>query len=252
MPYVMNRGVRINYEVEGEGPALLLLHGTTQSIEDWREAGYTAALKNLRRLVIPDLRGHGQSDKPHNAADYDWQLLVEDSTSVLDDQGISSADVFGYSAGSYIAMGMAMSVPERLNSLVLGGGSNAWGGLPDAFRLLLEQGMEVFVKASFESGGPMPPSQRARQLTNDPAALMASLSGPRCTPSGEQLASFSKPTFIYAGEADPRCIEGSKEMASQLPHATFVMLPGINHVEGFWRSDLVLPHLIPFLTKVGT
>jgi hypothetical protein len=47
MPYALNQGVRINYEVEGDGPALLLLHGTTHRIENWREAGYVDALKRL-------------------------------------------------------------------------------------------------------------------------------------------------------------------------------------------------------------
>src|SRR5688572_19971027 len=100
MPYALNQGVRINYEVEGDGPALLLLHGTTHCMEDWREAGYVDALKGYRQLVILDLRGHGKSDKPHDAAAYDWPVVVNDATSVLDDRGISSADVFGYSGGS--------------------------------------------------------------------------------------------------------------------------------------------------------
>lgn len=250
MPYAMNRGVRINYEVEGDGSPLLLLHGTTQSIADWREAGYADALRDHRQLVSLDLRGHGQSEKPHDHAAYDWPLLVEDATCVLDDRGISSADVFGYSAGSFIALGMAMSAPERVHSLIIGGASNKWAGLSEGGRKLLEQGMESFVRVSFEANGPLPADQRQRQLANDPDALIASLSGPRCTPTREQLGSFDKPTFIYAGEDDPR-LEDSKEMASQLPRATLVTLPDINHVQGFWRSDLILPYLIPFLVEVS-
>ena len=250
MPYAMNRGVRINYEVEGDGPTLLLLHGSTQSIADWREAGYADALQDASAARSSDLRGHGQSDKPHDPAAYDWPLLVEDATCVLDDRGISSADVFGYSAGSFIALGMAMSARERLRSLIIGGASNKWGGLSESGRKLLEQGMESYVRASFEANGPLPADRRQRQLANDPTALIASLSGRRCTPTREQLGSFDKPTFIYVGEADPRLAD-SKEMASQLPSATLVTLPGTNHSDGFWRSDLILPHLIPFLVEVS-
>ena len=175
---------------------------------------------------------------------------MADATCVLDDLGISSADVFGYSAGSYVALGMAMSTAERVHSLIIGGASNKWSGLSEGGRRLLEQGMESFVRASFESNGPLPAGQRHRQLANDPTALIASLSGLRCTPTREQLESFDKPTFIYVGEADPR-LESPREMAAQLPNARLVTLPGINHVEGFSRSDLILPHLISFLVEVS-
>jgi pimeloyl-ACP methyl ester carboxylesterase len=64
MPYANNNGVKIYYEVEGQGPPLLMLHGFAGSLEDWREAGYVAAFKNDYQLILVDLIGHGKSDKP--------------------------------------------------------------------------------------------------------------------------------------------------------------------------------------------
>ena len=74
MPYACNGSVRIHYQVEGRGPALVLQHGFTESLVDWYEAGYVDALKPDYRLVLIDARGHGASDKPH---DPDAYLLGE-------------------------------------------------------------------------------------------------------------------------------------------------------------------------------
>ena len=248
MPHANNRGVRIYYEVEGEGPPVLLLHGTTGSLEDWREAGYTGALRD-RQLVLVDLRGHGRSDKPHEPSAYDWPDLVNDANCVLDELAISRADVFGYSAGSYIAIAMAMIAPQHVRSLIVGGASNKWAGLSDRGRQLLSQGIEAFVDATFESTGPLPADLRQRLLANDPTALIASLSANRCTPSREELEAFDKPAFVYVGDADPRLAD-SREMSSQLPNATLVTLPGLNHLQAFWQSDLVLPRLSKFLASL--
>ena len=65
MPYDVNNDVRIYYETEGNGPPLLFTHGLTSSHQMWREYGYVDQLKDDFTTIIYDLRGHGQSDKPH-------------------------------------------------------------------------------------------------------------------------------------------------------------------------------------------
>jgi pimeloyl-ACP methyl ester carboxylesterase len=64
MPYVIHQGVQIHYQVEGEGPPLVLQHGFTQSLKSWHMAGYVNALQSHYRLILIDARGHGASDKP--------------------------------------------------------------------------------------------------------------------------------------------------------------------------------------------
>jgi pimeloyl-ACP methyl ester carboxylesterase len=70
MPYATNHGVRIHYEVEGEGPALVLQHGGIDCVETWYELGYVDALKAAYQLILIDARGHGASEKPHEASAY--------------------------------------------------------------------------------------------------------------------------------------------------------------------------------------
>ena len=70
MPYANNAGVRVYYDVEGSGPALLLAHGLGSSGEDWRELGYVAQLRDSCQVIMVDGRGHGSSDKPHDCLLY--------------------------------------------------------------------------------------------------------------------------------------------------------------------------------------
>jgi len=62
MPYALNGTAHIYYEVEGEGPPLILQHGFTQSMQNWREFGWLAALRQDYRLILIDGRGHGESE----------------------------------------------------------------------------------------------------------------------------------------------------------------------------------------------
>ena len=66
----INEGVRIHYELEGDGPALVLHHGFSGSLRHWYMNGYVEALRRTYRLILVDARGHGESDKPHDPASY--------------------------------------------------------------------------------------------------------------------------------------------------------------------------------------
>jgi hypothetical protein len=85
MPYSVNQGVRIHYQIEGDGQPLVLQHGFTDSLEAWYELGYVEGLKTDYRLILIDARGHGASDKPHQPDAYERDRNVADITTVLDD-----------------------------------------------------------------------------------------------------------------------------------------------------------------------
>ena len=78
MPEIRNDGVRISYDVAGEGRPLVLLHGWCCDRSWWTEPGYVEELRRDHLLVVVDLRGHGTSDKPHEAAAYTANALTGD------------------------------------------------------------------------------------------------------------------------------------------------------------------------------
>ena len=102
MPFANNNGVKIYYEVEGQGPPLVLAHGISMGLNNWRRNGYTDALKKDFQLVLYDARGHGRSDKPHEPAAYGLLNMAEDVVAVLDDLGIGQAHYFGFSMGAKV------------------------------------------------------------------------------------------------------------------------------------------------------
>ncbi len=119
MPFVDNNDVKIRYEVDGEGPPLVLMHGTTSRAEVWRRSGVVDALKSSYRLILIDARGHGESDKPDLPSAYLPEPKANDVTAVLDQLDIGSAHFLGYSMGGRLGFDLCLIAPERLRSDVV-------------------------------------------------------------------------------------------------------------------------------------
>ena len=254
MPYVDSNGVRIHYHAEGQGPPLILQHGFSGSLHGWYDSGYVDTLKRDHTLGLTDCRGHGKSDKPHDARDYDMKLKVGDVAAVLDDIGADRAHYMGYSLGGRTGFGVARYAPERFHSIIIGGmhpyGSVGRQGSVNSRIESLKRGMEAQVADAEAAGGPMDPERRARMLANDPEALIASSIELRDFQGIEEvLPEMTMPCLLYVGEAD-FLYEGARRCVEQLPVATFVSFPGLDHGQTSRSSDLVLPHVVKFLERV--
>jgi len=254
MPYVNNQGVRIHYEVEGNGPPLLLLHGGLSNLTVWYDLGYVESLKNDYRLILSDLRGYGASDKPHDPEAYELKSLVDDIVVVLDDLNISKTHFFGSSLSGRIGFGAAKYAPERFYSFIIGG---AHPYLLDQNELdadlkLFKKGMNALIAAMEQAlGSKMTPERKARIAANDLEAIIALFSASHWRLSLEDvLPTMTMPCLIFAGEADP-LYSGARECAKNMPNATFVSLPGLGHLEVLSQRQLLLPHITKFLAKVS-
>jgi len=115
MPYFTSRNVRCYYQTCGQGEPLVLLHGLGSNSGDWENQ--LPALSRHFRVIAPDLRGFGRSDKP--AAGYQIADYVSDLSTLLDHLSIPSAHVFGYSMGGAIAFQFAADMPQKVRSLVV-------------------------------------------------------------------------------------------------------------------------------------
>jgi len=257
MPYADNQGFHIHYEVEGEGPSLVVHHGFGAWLETWYDLGYVDALKDNYRLVLLDARGHGTSDKPHDREAYTLALRVADVVAVLDDLDLSQAHYLGYSMGGYIGWGIAKYASERFLSLIIGGSGpleETWDETesgPGPMQKLLRQGLDTWVTSLEEAFGRWWQSKwRARLLANDIEALLAMASRREGVGYHDVLSTMTVPCLIFVGEKDddyPR----AQQAGQILPNATFVCLAGLDHIEACCRTDLVLPHVRRFLAEVS-
>ncbi len=251
MPCVNNQGVRIHYEVEGKGPPLVLLHGLGGNLKMWYDSGYEKLGKD-HQLILMDVRGHGASDKPHDPESYKLELLVSDVVAVLDDLSINKAHFFGYSMGGWIGFGIAKYAPERFMSLIIGGKSpyEADPDKPNYFLQVYRKGMDATLAMVEKMFGPrLTPELEAQFRAADLEALIALVSSRDWRLGFEDvLPTMTMPCLLFAGEADSSR-SGMRRCVENMPNATFVSLPGLDHVETLYRSDLVLPHIIEFLAN---
>jgi pimeloyl-ACP methyl ester carboxylesterase len=111
------RGGRIRYFVAGDGPPLVLVHGLGGSATNWSELAPLLAAKH--RLLIPDLPGHGGSDRL--AAVSGLQPYADRVAAVMEGEGIASAPVIGHSLGGLVVLRLALRRPEAVSAIVLAG-----------------------------------------------------------------------------------------------------------------------------------
>jgi len=257
MPFVTSGGVRIRYEVEGNGPPLLLHIGFIGAIEDWYDAGYVAALRDAYQLIIIDPRGQGQSDKPKDAEAYSRSERIGDVCAVLDAVGVAQAHYWGYSMGGQIGFGLGVFASDRVSSLILGGANpypyssrRATVEEHPMFQAL-QRGMAGIV-ASSEQGDPevwARGEKRSRWLAADTVALSAAFRATFANPGlTDEVCSVQTPTLIYCGGSDdPEQIELT---ARSMPNASYVELEGLDHGAAFNRIEQILPSVTEFLAQV--
>ncbi|GAA1360730.1 alpha/beta hydrolase [Arthrobacter rhombi] len=243
-------GTTISYDVTGEGPAVVLLHGSALSRAIWRGLGYVKALEGFTVVRI-DLRGHGRSGKPHDPHAYAMDLLVADVLAVLDAEKLASAAVVGYSFGSRVGFSLAARAPGRVEKLVTLGGTYRpqagevakvfFDGYLDALRT---GGMQAFV-----DGQTLDPQTKAAFMANESEALVAYFERTEIEPGLDEsvLPDLDLPVLLMAGTRDTERYLDSRRAAELLPDARFVPLQGRTHGSTLFPADEVLAGMLPFL-----
>ncbi|MES2104671.1 MAG: alpha/beta hydrolase [Pseudomonadota bacterium] len=244
MPYADNRGTRIYYEVHGAGEPLVLLHGFASSGRQWQMAGYVDGLKEAYRLILVDARGHGRSDKPHEAAAYALENRLDDIRAVLAELQLSRAHFLAYSMGGWLAFGMAVHDPHLVASLMIGGAhpyadslamfAGVGGAGPDAFIAALES----FI------GETLSREARLFILQNDLAALAAAANDRNGYAA--QLARIAAPLMLFVGDRDQR-LPLVQKADRELGAGKLLILPGANHASALFAAHILLPEIRNFL-----
>src|SRR6476646_7607344 len=142
-----SNGVKIRYVTVGKGEPVVLLHGWMGDSSMWGRLDTNPAAKEYQ-LIAVDLRGHGKSDKPHEADKYGPEMAA-DVVRLLDHLKLPKAHLVGYSMGAIVAGKVAATHPDRVLSVVYGGQAPILTGKvkTDAREI------EVFAKAVEEGKG---------------------------------------------------------------------------------------------------
>jgi pimeloyl-ACP methyl ester carboxylesterase len=213
----------------GEGRPMVLVHGfTSNRAENWRRLGWYGALERRRtRIVALDCRGHGESAKPHDPAAYSRAAMTGDILALMDHLEIPRAHILGFSMGSRLALGAALTAPERFATLTLGGvGEKLFE--PRLPGNPMAEAMEAGDVESIKE--PMLKSFRqfADDQKEDRLALAALTRAADAPITREMLGTLPVPVLVVAGARDE--LAGDPEpLAKAFPDGRAVRVPGVDH-----------------------
>lgn len=228
-------GVRIAWREVGEGRPVVLIHGYfSDAHTNWIRYGHAKAIAAEGfRVIMPDLRGHGESDRPHDPAAYPPDALTRDGHALVEHLGLIDYDLGGYSLGARTASRM-MATGAKPRRVVFAGmgleGLTHTDRRADHFRRILTglgthpRGSAKWMAEAF-----------LKTTKGDPEALLGVIGTWTDTPL-ETIRGFGLPALVVAGEEDHD--NGSAEaLAETLPDARFVAVPG-GHMSSVTKPEL--------------
>jgi pimeloyl-ACP methyl ester carboxylesterase len=230
-------GVELVWHELGEGRPVLLLHGLFSDADtNWIRFGHAAAIAARGfRVIMPDLRAHGHSAKPHDDASYPADVLAHDALALIAHLGLGDFDLGGYSLGGRTAVRMVIMGAKPRRLIVSGMGLRgllSTGPRSEHFRKILT-GLGTHVR-----GSPEWLAEAFLKTTGgDPAALLPLL-GSFVDSTREEIRAIDVPTLVLSGKED-QDNGPSEDLADILPNGRFVEVPG-NHMSAVTKAELGL------------
>jgi pimeloyl-ACP methyl ester carboxylesterase len=219
----------------GEGRPLVLIHGYfSTALVNWVRYGHAAAIAaHGHRVIMPDLRGHGDSAKPHGEAAYPPDVLTDDGFALIDHLGLTDYDLGGYSLGGRTTLRMMARGARPGRAIVAGMGLEGIvhaGGRTAYFRRVLTN------LGGFDRGSPEWMTEAfLKTVGGDPVALLHILDTFVDTPR-EDFAGIETPTLVLTG-ADDNDNGSAEALAAALPNGGYMPLPG-NHMSAVTKPAL--------------
>ncbi len=252
MPKIDRDGVAIHYEVHGTGAPLLLTHGFSSTSAMWQ--GQINALARDHRLVLWDMRGHGQSDYPDDPKAYSEALTVGDMAAILDAVGAQRAIVGGLSLGGYMSLAFYRAHPERVRALLIidtGPGfkkddaREVWNKRAfDTADRFEREGLDVLKSASRER------STVSHRNAKGLALAARGMLTQRDAKVMELLPDIKVPSLIVVGADDTPFLAASDYMAAKIPGAQKVVIPSAGHAVNIDQPQAFVDAVVPFLKNL--
>ena len=223
-------GVEIAFSDQGTGAPVLLIHGfASNSRVNWEATGWIKTLLGAGYRVISfDHRGHGESEKLYDSAQYSAPIMADDAARLLTHLNIDQTAAMGYSMGARVTAFLTMHHPSRVSRAVLAGlAERMVSGVPGSEAIA--EAMEAASSAAITDPGARAFRIFAEQTKSDKRALAACIRSSRVKIKPEALGLITCPVLVVAGEADD--VAGAVQpLVDLIPGAKGVVLPGRNHM----------------------
>lgn len=254
MPTAKVNGVSLYHELHGgSGEPLVLVHGYTGDITDWRHQ--LPEFSRTHRVLVMDLRGHGRSEAPKDRSSYTIEQMANDVEALVGQLGVERYHLLGHSMGGGIVQEIALHSPQKLLSLTLHDTSIRFGMMADPAmeewrkqRFALAEAGKMAELAQMPPPAPPPPHMPAERLEEakvrlskmSPDAFIGAWLGlVEWQGADGRAANISTPTLVIYGDVDaPMLIKGSVMLAEQIPNAKVEIIPECGHSPQWERPEL--------------
>lgn len=217
----------------GEVATAVLVHGfATNRAENWRRLGWYAAFERKGyRTVALDLRGHGESDKPHDPGAYGRTIMTADILALLDHLDLRRVELIGYSMGAHLSLSLAAAHGDRVSNLILGGvGARMVTGepRPDEGTMTMAEAMRADDPSVITDATLRGFRLFAENQGEDRLALAACGEGRGEGSDPDDFLRLAMPVLVATGSRDD--IAGDPQvLADAIPGARAVSLPACDH-----------------------
>ena len=218
-------GVKLSYEVDGDGPPVVLLHGfVADSYINWVRPGVIGRLNAAGfKTIALDQRGHGLSDKPHDLAAYADGAMLRDAQTLLDMLGLDRCAMVGYSMGAMNTLRLLASGEARIRTAVLGGIGGSLLLAREGGTEILAEAMEATDKSTITNTFAKSFRDFADLTKGDKQAFAAIQRQPRTAIEG--IVGIGVPVLVLVGDNDPM-IGDPQELADKIPGAKSAVVGG--------------------------
>ena len=235
MPSIKFRGYKYYYEVDGNGPPLILIHPFMSSIFHWHKSGWTNLLKKNNTLIMFDYPGHGKSSSPVEINHYYVGNATEILIKILEELKIDTFVAYGFSMGGRICFDLLKKYSDRVLGLIVGG---MHAKPPSTHKKIISHDDENL-------------NPKVMQKFDVSALKFCSKAQDEWNGAESAILDFQKPALLFTGTQDPyyNWIKSTSKLFSKIE---FFEYDGLGHIGAFWRLNRVSESVESFLRKINS
>lgn len=245
-------GVGIHFEVHGNGPPILLSHGYSATCRMWD--GQIAAFKDRYKIIVWDMRGHGESDYPTDPAAYSEALTVADMAAILDACDAPRAIIGGLSLGGYMTLAFHLHHPDRCRALMLfdtGPGFKKNAAREAWNQRARSRGDDLDARGLAALGASDEVRMSQHRSASGLAGAARGMLAQETDGVIQSLETIAVPTLVLVGANDTNFLAATDYMAAKIPGAKKVVIPDAGHAANLHQPEAFNRAMEGFLAELG-